>query len=90
VEALYFDSLRVVYERGRKTEEKHYTAYGLKIAGISITKAGDVNEGELKIYDSTKEHLVNFPKTYFGKLAISKNSLFIYLTISFSVFQILL
>jgi RHS repeat-associated protein len=45
---VYFDNLRIVHERGRITEENHYYAYGLKIAGISSTKAGDVNEGELK------------------------------------------
>jgi RHS repeat-associated protein len=47
-EPVYFGNLRVVHERGRITEENHYYAYGLKIAGISSTKAGDVNEGELK------------------------------------------
>jgi RHS repeat-associated protein len=47
-EPVFFDNLRVVHERGRITEENHYYAYGLKIAGISSTKVGDVNEGELK------------------------------------------
>jgi RHS repeat-associated protein len=47
-EPVYFDNLRVVHNRGHITEENHYYAYGLKIAALSSTKAGDVNEGELK------------------------------------------
>ena len=34
--------------RGRIVEENHYYAYGLKIAGISSRKLGDVNKGSLK------------------------------------------
>lgn len=48
IEPVYFDNFRVVHTRGHIIEENHYYAYGLKIAGLSSTKAGDVNEGELK------------------------------------------
>lgn len=47
-EPVYFDNIRVVQERGRITEENHYYAYGLKIAGISSRKLGDANEGRLQ------------------------------------------
>ncbi len=47
-DAVYFDNLQVSDNRGRIIEENHYYAFGLKIAGISSTKLGDVNEGLLK------------------------------------------
>ena len=47
-EHVYFDNLRVIHERGRITEEDHYYAYGLKIAGISSAKLGDAREGCLE------------------------------------------
>ncbi|MFX8254359.1 RHS repeat-associated core domain-containing protein, partial [Acinetobacter baumannii] len=41
------DNMKVSLTRGRIIEENHYYAYGLKIAGISSKKLGDVNEGGL-------------------------------------------
>ncbi len=46
-EPVYFDDFTVSDTRGRIIEEDHYYAYGLKIAGISSKKLGDVNEGLL-------------------------------------------
>ncbi len=46
-EPVYFDNFHVGLNRGRIIEEDHYYAYGLKIAGISSQKLGDVNEGYL-------------------------------------------
>ena len=46
-EPVYFDDFTVSDNRGRIIEEDHYYAYGLKIAGISSKKLGDVNEGLL-------------------------------------------
>lgn len=45
---VYFDYLQVGIARSNIIEENHYYAYGLKIAAISSTKGGDVNEGMLK------------------------------------------
>ena len=45
---MYFDNLQVSHTRGRIIEENHYYAFGLRIAGISSKKLGDVNEGSLK------------------------------------------
>ena len=47
-EMVYFDNLQVTQNHARIVEEDHYYAYGLKIAGISSKKLGDVNEGQLK------------------------------------------
>jgi RHS repeat-associated protein len=47
-EPVYFDNFKVSDTRGRITEENHYYAYGLRIAGISSKKLGDVNEGMLQ------------------------------------------
>jgi RHS repeat-associated protein len=47
-EPVYFDNFTVSDNRGRIIEENHYYAFGLKIAGISSVKLGDVNEGSLK------------------------------------------
>lgn len=47
-DAVYFDNFTISDTRGKIIEENHYYAYGLKIAGISSVKFGDVNEGSLK------------------------------------------
>ena len=47
-EHVYFDNLQINHTRGRITEENHYYAYGLKIAGISSKKLADLNEGLVK------------------------------------------
>ena len=47
-EHIYFDNLQINHTRGRITEENHYYAYGLKIAGISSKKLADLNEGQVK------------------------------------------
>jgi RHS repeat-associated protein len=47
-EMVYFDNFQVSHTRGRIIEENHYYAYGLKMAGISSNKVGDLNEGRLK------------------------------------------
>jgi RHS repeat-associated protein len=47
-DAVYFDNFTVSDTRGRIIEEDHYYAFGLKIAGISSKKLGDVNEGLLE------------------------------------------
>jgi RHS repeat-associated protein len=46
-DAVYFDNLQVSDNRGRMIEENHYYAFGLKIAGISSKKLGDIAEGML-------------------------------------------
>ena len=46
-DAVYFDNFTVSDTRGRIIEEEHYYAFGLKIAGISSVKLGDLNEGML-------------------------------------------
>ncbi|WP_121353942.1 DUF6443 domain-containing protein [Flavisolibacter nicotianae] len=46
-EPVYFDGFRVTHNRGRIIEENHYYAYGLKIAGLSSRKIGDLAEGKL-------------------------------------------
>lgn len=45
---VYFDNLTVSISAGNIIEEDHYYAYGLKIAGISSKKLGDVAEADLK------------------------------------------
>jgi len=47
-QSVYFDNLAVGITAGNIIEENHYYAYGLKIAGISSKKLGDVGEGNLK------------------------------------------
>ena len=47
-EHVYFDNVQINHTRGRITEENHYYAYGLKIAGISSKKLADLNEGLVK------------------------------------------
>ncbi len=54
-EMVYFDNLQVAHNRGRIIEENHYYSFGLKIAGISSKKLGDVlYEGSLE-----NKHLYN-------------------------------
>ena len=45
---VYFDNLQAGIVQGNIAEENHYYAYGLKIAGLSSKKLGDVYEGSLK------------------------------------------
>jgi RHS repeat-associated protein len=45
---VYFDNLQVGIVQGNIAEENHYYSYGLKIAGLSSKKLGDVYEGQLK------------------------------------------
>jgi RHS repeat-associated protein len=44
---VYFDNLVVNLVTSNIIEENHYYAFGLKIAGISSKKLGDINEGKL-------------------------------------------
>ena len=45
---VYFDNLVAGITQGNIAEENHYYSYGLKIAGLSSKKLGDVYEGSLK------------------------------------------
>jgi RHS repeat-associated protein len=45
---VYFDNFKVNHTRGRIVEENHYYPFGLKIAAISSSKLGTVENGHLQ------------------------------------------
>jgi len=47
-EMVYFDNMQVAHVRKHILEERHYYAYGAKIATLSSCKLPDVNEGNVK------------------------------------------